>query len=576
MNKKIKRAFAGYTSDYFLIAGIAIYFVWYMLLLPDKIIMISDDFGYYSSVIKTIQEGTVMASDWLGPTNAFLAVICWWTYVLTGNFFISTMGVIALCSLAFFVLLYFQLRKKYSSQLSIMLTLAICTFPIYLVRSLDFFSLMPILTCLLISVNLYERKRWFWFFLVVLFAFSIRQSVVVLLALPLIFVFTNKFKAIARIFYGFILFIAGVVLIRISVTPGYVQENLENLDRMFESFHPIIFLNAILTGFYFFIIFLAFINLITEPALLSNISVNIKRNHIPLLFTIILVACFFLNQYQPFIIQIHTLGFKFMNNFPYVFFVVALLSVWSIDYSLFRIDNSKSWVPFFITSVCFVVLVSFRGLWGDAYFMELILFAVLTLVATDRKEQIVINRRKYFSSIILTALLIFNLGYSVLFGLYLEVKEQTTFAYESLLRNKILKVTEASSAPFGYLGWKLFPYFTKHDGLPYHPTKSFLNYVKSGSSYVVFQPDWINRFQSKIPDTMEKSASRLVLVKKVTIGMQQAELKVYHLPESKKHESILPGGSVQPLGTDYEEPLYPINNHEWRKILSTRRMIINK
>ena len=106
INHFIKSAITIFKKNSFFILTLVIYIGLYILLLPKFIIMRSDDWGYYESVILSIQNNKIITSDWLEPINAFFTLICWASYKVTNNFYISTLGILFIFSVVNFLLFY--------------------------------------------------------------------------------------------------------------------------------------------------------------------------------------------------------------------------------------------------------------------------------------------------------------------------------------------------------------------------------------------------------------------------------------------------------------------------------------
>ncbi len=558
-------------KDRYFIAGILVFLVIYILLIPCRIIMISDDFGYYDSIVKTIQHGTVMASDWLEPTNAFLSLVCWMTYKLTGNFYLSTIGILALCSMLNFMFMFILIKRKLSSINAAIVTLIICTCPVYLVRSVDFLTFIPILTFAFIANYLYEQKIWTWFFITVFIAFSIRQSTIVLLLLPVSDLLNAPGSKIKRIIPGILFFITGTVVINILIKPGYAHLHLSSFNRLLSRMELHTFLNSFFTGFFIFISIIALLTLLADRSFIRNVKVNAANFPVPVFLTILLGGSLMLSIFFPYHIIISTLGIKILNDYPAVFYVVSLISVWVINYDNIRVTKITSINPYLLLGLAYVTLVAIRGIWGDSYFIELFIYGLFFIVSTESPGPILLKTERITANILIISLLLFNLAYAGLFKIYLDVKENTIVSYEQLLRDKKIKINEVSSAPFGYLGWKLFQHYTAHEGKVFVELSKFLNYVESGRSFINFEPVWINRFQSKTANAAIMQNNRLLHSDKVSIGFLHAGMNIYLDTCACLNESLDPNGSLYPLGIDYREPMYPLNNAEWRAFLKTVR-----
>ena len=66
--------------------------VFLFLLLPSEVTTVGDDFGYYKSIVETIQHARPWTDGWLEPWAASLSVISALIFRATGNFLLATYG----------------------------------------------------------------------------------------------------------------------------------------------------------------------------------------------------------------------------------------------------------------------------------------------------------------------------------------------------------------------------------------------------------------------------------------------------------------------------------------------------
>lgn len=62
------------------------------LLLPAEVTTVGDDFGYYRSIIETLQHHRPWTDAWLEPWAASLSTIAAIVFQLTGSFHLATYG----------------------------------------------------------------------------------------------------------------------------------------------------------------------------------------------------------------------------------------------------------------------------------------------------------------------------------------------------------------------------------------------------------------------------------------------------------------------------------------------------
>jgi hypothetical protein len=118
--------------------------------------------------------------------------------------------------------------------------------------------------------------------------------------------------------------------------------------------------------------------------------------------------------------------------------------------------------------------------------------------------------------------------YAILLGRHIRLIEERFSAYELGVRSGQVQVSEASVAPYSWLGWKLFHYSQRRASAR-PDLADFLHYVEQGRSAVV--------------------GGRLVTF------------------PSWSGRSIHPSGELWPLPAGYEDRRFPLSNEEWREFL---------
>jgi hypothetical protein len=118
----------------------------------------------------------------------------------------------------------------------------------------------------------------------------------------------------------------------------------------------------------------------------------------------------------------------------------------------------------------FILLVSWRGRWWDYYFLEPMLVLLLAGPVRPRVDTSTVSRTIAWVALALCLVSVADAKRR------LVEFEAKTVAYEEALRRGELRVNELSDAPFGYLGWKLFPLARQHPDAT--ALSDFLKYVE--------------------------------------------------------------------------------------------------
>ena len=96
----------------FLWAGLAIYAIVYLSLLPGRVLVSGDDFAYLENIAGTLASGRLHTHEFLVPYSAPLTLISSLVFWLTKNFYLSTYGPLGLCSLLNFALFHRLLADR--------------------------------------------------------------------------------------------------------------------------------------------------------------------------------------------------------------------------------------------------------------------------------------------------------------------------------------------------------------------------------------------------------------------------------------------------------------------------------
>lgn len=165
--------------------GAAAFGLLILLLLPDTIVAINDDFGYLRSVIATLRHGRPWTDDWLEPWAASFSSISAGLFLLTKSFYAATYGLLAaLSAAAFFALASLFSLRGLSVGRCVGAACLVLTSATVLWKLLEFTAMPLHVACLFSALYAAERRRWTLFAVVTLLALASRQSAVAWITLP--------------------------------------------------------------------------------------------------------------------------------------------------------------------------------------------------------------------------------------------------------------------------------------------------------------------------------------------------------------------------------------------------------
>ena len=404
---------------------------------PKRVIVHGDDFGYIESVALTIQAGRLEQSDWLGPFNVVLPLIGAAIYKVAGSFWASTEGLlIALAAANFWLLRRWlaacDLRDPWIVPL-------IALFPTWMAKSVEFTGVPLSLFFLLAALLAWKGGRKGLFFGILLVAVANRQGLVCLLALPLAEL-VRRWVAERRmdgfLIAGGLVVATEMVLLEIVYPPTFAREVVAAGMRtdVWSVLFPanlvfgLIALNGIRTLW----------SWLKGESPREVLRENLARPAAPLA---VLAAGIVASRFGGAALAVETPGLNAFGALATVGLVFggACLGRW------------RSF-PAAETTLCVViyaVLVALRGQWWDYYLLEP---AVVLAAAGSRDTTPAADSRRW----LLLSFAGVWLFYAVFIGGYLRRQERTLVGYELALRRGEVQVQEMSEAPFGYLGWKLF------------------------------------------------------------------------------------------------------------------------
>ncbi|MDX9703013.1 MAG: hypothetical protein RBU23_08215 [Candidatus Auribacterota bacterium] len=533
--------------------------------MPDFVLTKSDDFGTLDSIVKTIRQGRLVTSDWFEPYYGFFTAVCVLAYKITGNFYLSSYGILMVFALLNFILIYALLVRHTDTTAATLLTLFIAILPGYLSKSLDLVGVIPTITLALGALILYQLDKINWmYFLTAFLAFSNRQNMAILMFLPMYRLVSRwcRDRYIDRkiiAYTGIYLFAAYIFHHMMNET--YARSNIT--EKIASHFNTITFIKLTFTGFLFVMLFKLPIEFFLKGRLIANLKENIRRPTIPIaMTTCLLFYLFFIDRFQlnlSSIVQMTTPIYYF-GHYSLIFIALNTLffvSIWLSDYTVFRIDGLN------LLLIMFLIMPPIRGqIWHEDYLHIILVLSVLTSLTT-----ICYERRIFFSTInisILTVLLLVNLFFACMIKIDIDKKEVAVISFETLLRQNKISVDELSFASFGFIGWKLFDYSIHDTTYPFSHLAQFLHYIKSQKIYLQTHLPWRNEY--KVP----LSEKDMVLLEgRHSIGGFLLPYRVVRLHEPIRWTDLF----YELDKNNLPDSPFPLNNDEWKKFLAGERLL---
>lgn len=486
------------------------------LLFPGRVILRGDDFGYVEAVVSTVQSGSLKGSDWLEPLNCPLTIISAGIYRLTGNFYFSTMGLMAVLAGINFVLLRAWLRPKLPEGLAgEAALLAVILLPVWLNKTVEFTGIPLGFMCSVAAWLAWRQGRWGWFFAATLVGFAERQAAVCLLVFPLLALIRGWWES-RRVNVGLVIWLAGFFaaagMIWVLTPPTFARTVIG--ARLLAGLTVLPFVANAALAVAMLAAGRAIWDVVRGDSWQDICRQNLKRPLGPLMITAAGVLAVFSGVSA---LRWETPGMEQFSELMVIF--LTFFGAW-----LGRGFRGLPLEAMAYVSV-FSCLVAFRGVWWDYYFLEpLMLLAGLSpaIAPTARKIQWPA-----------WAVLVAVLAYVAPFKYFLHVMEQRYTAYEQALRSHQINIMEASKAPFGFLGWKLF-HHARALGLKDATLIDFLRYVEGGRSWY-------------------------------------AEGKVL-IDREGGRRSLHPSGELWALPPDYRDRPLPLTNAEWRTLCNQSQL----
>jgi hypothetical protein len=532
-------------------------------LLPSRPIAMNDDFGYLRSILETIWHGRPWTDDFLEPWSLSLSAASVGIFKATGSFFCATIGLQAVLAAVSFGLVC-RLAREAGGGLaaSIGVAAVLLTFPTMLWKQIEFTAVVVCVPCLFCAIWAANRNKWALFFLAWAIAVASRQSAVAWLVLPgLIGVEAAiRERSVAKLKGP-----AGILLLGVCwfwLLQGYANETHAQrfiTQRVLPDMNPADFRRNLKLGAWILAVAIGCAALLLprrpaggRPGWLARMG--------GLGMAVVLLATLPLVANQVAVSFEHQL---FENTWAvgYLRGLVVLAAIgWLWVAPTLRL-------PFIGAAVAALVLTCLRnGLW-DYYLIDgaLMAFFAVGPGAPSPAEPVASlswwrRGRPAVAAVATLGIVGFQLAATEPLKRHIDGSEAGDSLLEHALRAGRIKPSELSSAPFGFVGWHLLPYYLKHEGRASGDVAGFNNYVGRDSIDVPVEP--LSRKEARTHPTANDPAHPFSEIHQFG-WFGRARWTLIRQAKAQPPVAAIRGEEYQPL-------IFPLNDAEWRELTRGR------
>lgn len=496
---------------YFVIALIAyvsvLAWVW-----PSAIAFRGDDFGYMDELVRVLRDGFGARGDWLEPYNRVLPYVSGIVWGVTGSAYAGTFGLqFAMACGAGVLFVIWAYCARGNTMSGALVALGVLVSPVWLHKATEYTGTSLSVVILLGALIAWDRGTRWLFFVLLFLGILHRQSAVCLLAIPLVSEM-GPFRVISRRggFRARVLLLACVigVMLVVWLQPDNLARSLSKQGYLHLNAGQ--FARSIVTGTIFAGSFAAFWSICRGE---TEIAEWPRRRLVGML--VWLGMGVIVTIYGGGVVRYETTLLALNGD---VVLVAAVVLAALSPVALFKVR--KEALAFVIA---YIALVAIRGTWWDYYLIEPFL-----VLAWWRKVP-EFRSTKVGGAVLGCGLLLIGFMGALVVRQQVKWAWHSSFAYETLVRRGDMSIGAASGAPFGYLGWKLFPLAVslndRSGGL-----SGFLRYVEAGRSSFLL--------------------SGIVFYEVVDGG-----------------KSLHPTQGLHEVPDWYEPPIFPLDDVEWNELI---------
>lgn len=544
-----------------LFAGAAIFFgLFHLALLPSGVVVFNDDFGYVRSVVETISRGRPWTDDWLEPWSASLSVLAAVAYKASGSFQMATQGVqVLLMALGVFGGARLIHRRGFSALGSAFLAVLVLTCPTLLWKQVEFTALALYVPCLLLALDAADCRAWGRFALFTALAVASRQSALAWLAIPFARAVFDWAKNGLRAWRAFApqlvacLFVLGVYG-GCALYMNTTQAQKVMTSAMWHSLNAGSMLRWLFGALVLLLGALGLANVLNWLCGGRDVSQprpgGVARWLLPGTYVLLLGAAWL----GVFPVQFEHVLYAGSVGASYV---VGLggLSLAGLFLVRPRID-----LAFLAGAVGSALLVSLRGAVWDYYFVDVAIVGLVAFLPRECRASGSAAPERGSSLVRLGMVGLLGGLLLVCHGFFVAKTKRAVDGFhasvvlvEKALRAGSVQVEEVGVAPFGYVGWNLYPYFVKHDGAGPVYIADFVRYLDNGALGI---------------ETRGADDPRPLPSPETAVARE-----VFRISWSERHLFVLrkrPADAKGALSIDHRDfvrPIFPLNDAEWRMLI---------
>ncbi len=529
--------------------------------LPGWVIAFNDDFAYLRSVVETMQHGRPWTNDFLEPWSFSLSALSAGLFKLTGSFTLATLGLqILLPAVSYFFAA--QLVFDHTKSLSAALTLPalILTFPTVLWKQAEYTALVLYLPCLFAMLWCVSHRRWRGFLVVFAIAVASRQSAITWLVFPGV----AAIEAVRRHSWREAVRPAVVTAVGLAwfvLVSGYANETHAQhfITRTILPTAKLTFVlpNLGLAAWVGAVGFGAVSLLLTfarraDPSPGSRRMI-VARGTGVIVAIALLVSVRWVGKSVP-------IGYEhpFFDNPWAVTYLKALVVLaaagWALSPPMITWGHT-------VAGLAAGIVASLRcGLW-DYYLLDSVLFVIFGVIASTPAARPAAAAPRWLSAPLFgiglaLALLIIQLTGTAPLKRALDERAGACAVLEHALRAGWMKPTELSHAPFGFVGWHLFPYYVRHEGKNSADLGGFGMYIAQPAVDVHIDP--ADRGDGRHQTEIDAAHHFALVARHGWFGYARYSL-------FRRSDTNPPRVALN--WSEYEHSPFPLNDAEWREVM---------
>ncbi|MSU45594.1 MAG: hypothetical protein EXS42_00340 [Lacunisphaera sp.] len=540
------------------------------LMLPVEVTTLGDDFGYYKSIVETIQHRRPWTDAWLEPWAAALSSLSALVFLTTGSFHAATYGLQAVLAAAGVGMACLLLRERgHALPGAIVTAMLFFTFPTILWKFLEFTGVVLYWPCLLGALLAAEKRRWGWFLVIWGLAVATRQSALAWLIIPgweiVLGLFAGEkrrsdWKSPALTVLGGAAFFG---LMAAFMNKSHAQTVVTS--HVFEQLNPVRMATFALVGL------LAFVVAAGCGAFMLWLEGRPRQGtagQIALGAGLIILAAGVLWMYD--VRQLVKFEHASFEGRAGWFFILGLCAA-----------AITGWVgggyhlrfKMLVYALGSLALVSLRADLWDYYLGDILIFGFLGLSAPVEvpPAPVASGHRRQLFRVAASLLIIFcaacNFWGALQFKLRIDRAHATNSMIEHAYREGKVTPHQFYGASFGYIAWHLQPYFMAHEGRQDPKIAHFWNYLLYSIDVRTKYPGWLGTIE---PFKNEYPADPTKLITSEVHPVWWVFRAQFTLERATPLPNPLP--YVPMRLEEYRRIPYPLNDAEWRELLAKERL----